>query len=529
MPTFDLGKVVGPQGPQGVAGPKGEQGVQGPKGDAGPQGIQGVQGEAGPQGKQGVQGPAGPKGDAGPQGPEGPQGAQGPSGTITVGTVNTGAPGTDAAVTNSGTAENAVLNFSIPRGADGEGSGDMMASTYDPTGKARDIFGYVDTAIAAIPTPDVSGQIQTHNTSSSAHQDIRTVLGEAVTAPGGGSMTMGSSIGAGPYVIEVTDETEGDLIAEQVRYSNTNSGMAATDVQAAVDTLKTMIDTKQAALTFDGIPTAGSGNPVTSEGIRAALANKMPIIFHDAEAVDALSVDLSFGWHRSNYFTSAPPDAIDGQGDCLVIYYAGSGNDYWGTRIFKEPHGYRMWMNQRLGPDGWQGWVQIPTAADLSGYLPLTGGIASGDIQVRHGGNPSFHMQNTTVGNIATVQLNNEGCFKIINSTGTGMDYVDFMVNLAALNKDVLKVTICQDGTDNTYSLYGEHNKPTPAAIGAATTSHSHSATNITSGTLAIDRGGTGVTAVGGTDYTTVRFRGSGLRSSDTNPTTNGTINWTYG
>lgn len=46
---------------------------------------------------------------------------------------------------------------------------------------------------------------------------------------------------------------------------------------------------------------------------------------------------------------------------------------------------------------------------------------------------------------------------------------------------------------------------------------------------LAVARGGTGVTAVGGTDYTTVRFRGSGLRSTDTNPTANGTINWTYG
>lgn len=58
---------------------------------------------------------------------------------------------------------------------------------------------------------------------------------------------------------------------------------------------------------------------------------------------------------------------------------------------------------------------------------------------------------------------------------------------------------------------------------------HVHTAGNIASGTLAIARGGTGVTGVGGTDYTTVRFRGSGLRSSDTNPGENGTINWTYG
>lgn len=68
----------------------------------------------------------------------------------------------------------------------------------------------------------------------------------------------------------------------------------------------------------------------------------------------------------------------------------------------------------------------------------------------------------------------------------------------------------------------------TAADVGAAAVSHNHSAGDITSGTLAVARGGTGVTAVGGTDYTTTRFRGSQLRSADTNPTTNGTINWTY-
>lgn len=69
----------------------------------------------------------------------------------------------------------------------------------------------------------------------------------------------------------------------------------------------------------------------------------------------------------------------------------------------------------------------------------------------------------------------------------------------------------------------------TYSMVGAASYSHTHSASGITSGTLPVSRGGTGETSVGGTDYTDVRFRGSGLRSSDTNPSTNGTINWTYG
>lgn len=51
-------------------------------------------------------------------GPTGPRGPQGPA-TITVGSTATGEPGTNAQVTNSGTSENAILNFTIPRGETG--------------------------------------------------------------------------------------------------------------------------------------------------------------------------------------------------------------------------------------------------------------------------------------------------------------------------------------------------------------------------------------------------------------------------
>lgn len=44
---------IGPQGPQGIAGP---QGAQGPQGVPGPAGGQGIQGPMGPQGQQGIQG-----------------------------------------------------------------------------------------------------------------------------------------------------------------------------------------------------------------------------------------------------------------------------------------------------------------------------------------------------------------------------------------------------------------------------------------------------------------------------------------
>lgn len=65
-----------------------------------------------------------PRGDTGLTGTKGDTGEPGPKGdaaaTITVApTVTTSAAGTNAAVTNSGTSSDVVLNFTIPRGADG--------------------------------------------------------------------------------------------------------------------------------------------------------------------------------------------------------------------------------------------------------------------------------------------------------------------------------------------------------------------------------------------------------------------------
>ena len=54
----------------------------------------------------------------GPTGAQG-QGVAGENATITIGTTTTGAPGTAATVTNTGTAQNAILNFTIPQGEPG--------------------------------------------------------------------------------------------------------------------------------------------------------------------------------------------------------------------------------------------------------------------------------------------------------------------------------------------------------------------------------------------------------------------------
>lgn len=78
-----------------------------------------IRGPKGDKGDTGETGPQGPAGQNGQDGQDGQDGADGTAATITVGSTTTGAAGTNASVTNSGTASAAVLNFVIPRGANG--------------------------------------------------------------------------------------------------------------------------------------------------------------------------------------------------------------------------------------------------------------------------------------------------------------------------------------------------------------------------------------------------------------------------
>ena len=147
-----------------------------------PQGAQGVKGDTGAQGE------IGPQGETGATGATGATGPAGPANTLTIGTVTSGI---EASATITGNAPNQVLNLVLKqgeqgeqgeaaptitgitirqsdyhmivtlsdgtsydagycRGASGAGTGDMLASIYDPQSKAQDIFAYIDNAISGV-------------------------------------------------------------------------------------------------------------------------------------------------------------------------------------------------------------------------------------------------------------------------------------------------------------------------------------------------------------------------------------------
>ena len=112
-PTGPTGPSGGEIGPTGPVGPTGATGATGDIGPIGPTGATGATGDIGPTG------PTGATGATGDIGPTGPTGADAEAPTLTIGTVTTGDPGTEASATITGTSPNFILNLTIPQGPTG--------------------------------------------------------------------------------------------------------------------------------------------------------------------------------------------------------------------------------------------------------------------------------------------------------------------------------------------------------------------------------------------------------------------------
>ena len=129
------GPIRGAKGEQGDPGPRGATGAAGAKGDAG---ISGIKGD---------------KGDPGIKGADGRNGVNGRAATITVGSTTTLPQGADATVINRGTEIAAVLDFGIPAGLDGTGSG---GSGSVPVGAVHDpiVTGIGPTETRSVRAPE---------------------------------------------------------------------------------------------------------------------------------------------------------------------------------------------------------------------------------------------------------------------------------------------------------------------------------------------------------------------------------------
>ena len=109
----------------------------------------------------------------------------------------------------------------------------------DPSGSAEqalsDAKQYTDEKIEEIPVPDVSAQIQEHNDDPTSHGNILSKFDNVILVAGGGELQVSSDIGEAPFVITADDESDIKINASSVLYDNAASGLAAENIQDAIN------------------------------------------------------------------------------------------------------------------------------------------------------------------------------------------------------------------------------------------------------------------------------------------------------
>lgn len=161
MPDVATSNIKGPQGEQGPTG------QTGPKGDT-PNVTVGTTTTSDPGGDASVTKNSSSTEDnaifdfvipRGEQGPQGNPGSDGKSPTVNVGTTTTGPAGSQASVTNSGTETDAVFNFTIPVGIQGQrGEKGDTGSVFTPSVDADGIISWTNNGgLENPPSQDIKG------------------------------------------------------------------------------------------------------------------------------------------------------------------------------------------------------------------------------------------------------------------------------------------------------------------------------------------------------------------------------------
>ena len=223
------------------------------KGEQGEQGKQGIQGE---QGKQGIQGEIGPQGNPGADAP-----------TITGITIRQSDYHLIVTLSN-GTSYDA----GYCRGASGAGTGDMLASVYDPQNKHQDIFAYIDNAIKdvkvttdATPTQGSANPVQSGG--------VYSALTNKLDKTGNGSNVTAAFTAASTRANIVTGEKLSVLFGKIAKWLGDLKALAFKDKVAKTDLAE---DVQQS---LDKADSALQSAPVTSvNGKTGAVTVSVPTV-----------------------------------------------------------------------------------------------------------------------------------------------------------------------------------------------------------------------------------------------------------
>ena len=213
--------------------------------------------------------PKGDQGNPGTNGTDGSDGADGAAATISVGTVSTGAPGSSVTVTNSGTSNAAVFDFSIPQGDDGAATVSIGNVNTGAPGSSASVTNS-GTQTAAILDFVIPSGLQGNPGTNGTNATI--TVGSVTTGAAGSSATVTNSGSASAAVLNFTIP-KGDNGTPGTNGTDGNDGAAATVSVGTVTTLSagssvtvTNSGTSNAAVLDFGIPQGPDGAATVSIG-----------------------------------------------------------------------------------------------------------------------------------------------------------------------------------------------------------------------------------------------------------------------
>jgi hypothetical protein len=220
--------------------------------------------------------PAGPQG---PQGEPGTPGAAGANASVTIGSTTTGAAGSSAAVTNSGTAQNAVFEFTIPQGITGATGATGAQGAIGPAGPQGPIGPAGEAANLSTATPQSLGTASPGSDTEASRSDHVHPLPSA------------AQVGADPA---------GSAAAVN---STLSSHAAATTSVHGISNTANLVYTNDSRLTDARTPTAhasshgaAGGDPIT---ITAAQVTGTAVLDNDARLTNARTPTAHAASHGS--------------------------------------------------------------------------------------------------------------------------------------------------------------------------------------------------------------------------------------
>ena len=227
-----------------------------------------------------------PAGATGVNGADGATGADGTAATVQVGTTTTGAPGTNASVTNTGTESNAVLNFVIPAGATGANGADGADGT----------AATVQVGTTTTGAPGTEASVTNTGTESNA------VLNFVIPAGATGA----SAAESRPSVLAVQDTTEQALTENTPVSFAVNLLQSGTDLTHAAGSNQITVETPgiyQAAFTAEVSPTGTATLPLT---ISLSLEQGTTILETSSTTMTTAEQSNTLAWNIPFSVTTAP-------------------------------------------------------------------------------------------------------------------------------------------------------------------------------------------------------------------------------